>query len=192
MNSPPHHSRLKAILTRVRRGFEESVPTRESLAQSAFLRPIASHVLDPALWRRQRESVARGVAIGVFWAFVIPFAQILFAAAHCVWWRANIPVAAAITFITNPFTVGFWLWLAYKLGSLMIDAPPPVMPNDGAGLMAWLSAIGWPAVLGMGIFAVGGSSLGYVLVNSVWRLRDRRRRQRLMARRRMGVSGPKA
>ncbi len=189
---PPPHSRFRAVLSRLRQGIAASVPTRESLAGSTFLRPIASHVLDPALWRRQRESVARGVAIGVFWAFAIPFAQVLFAAAHCVWWRANIPVAAAITFITNPFTVGFWLWLAYQLGSLVIDAPPPVMLSNGAGLMAWLGAIGWPAVLGMGIFAVGGSSIGYVLVNAVWRLRDRRRRQRLMARRRMGVSGPKA
>lgn len=47
------------------------------------------------------------------------------AVAHSVWWRANIPVAAGATLLTNPFTVSFWLWLAYQAGSLLIDAPPP-------------------------------------------------------------------
>jgi hypothetical protein len=28
------------------------------------------------------------------------------------------PVAAAMTMLTNPLTVGFWLWLAYQLGYL--------------------------------------------------------------------------
>jgi uncharacterized protein len=31
--------------------------------------------------------------------------------------------------------------------------------------------MGWPAILGMGLFAVGGSVLGYALVKIVWRLR---------------------
>ena len=100
-----------------RERFKQSLPKREELAQQPWLAPIAERILDRKLWAAQHESVARGVAIGIFWAFVIPFAQIIAAAAHCVWWRANIPVAAAITFVTNPFTIGFWLYLAYKVGS---------------------------------------------------------------------------
>jgi uncharacterized protein (DUF2062 family) len=153
-----------------RERFRQSLPKREELAKQPWLAPIADHILDRKLWTAQHESVARGVAIGTFWAFVIPFAQIIFAAAHCVWWRANIPVAAGITFITNPFTVGFWLYLAYHVGSLFIDAPPPMKLVDGGGLLQWLSAIGWPAVLGMGIFAVGGAALGYAMVKLGWRL----------------------
>ena len=63
------------------------------------------------------NQLARGAAIGIFWAFVLPAGQILAAVANSVWWRANIPVAAGLTLITNPFTIGFWLWLAYKAGS---------------------------------------------------------------------------
>lgn len=150
--------------------FRQSLPKREELAQQPWLAPIADRILDRKLWTAQHESVARGVAIGTFWAFVIPFAQIIFAAAHCVWWRANIPVAAAITFITNPLTVGFWLYLAYQVGSVFIDAPPPAKLSDGGGLLQWLGSIGWPAVLGMGIFAVGGALTGYLLVKLGWRL----------------------
>jgi uncharacterized protein (DUF2062 family) len=95
------------------------------------------------------------------------------AAAHCVWWRGNIPVAAAVTLITNPLTIGFWLWLAYLLGSLVLDAPPPLplgQIGEGAGIMTYITSIGAPAILGMGIFAVGGSLAAYALIKIVWRL----------------------
>jgi hypothetical protein len=97
---------------------------------------------------------------------VVPFAQVLFAAAHCVWWRANIPVAAAITFITNPLTVGGWLVLAYHVGTLVVgpgQAPPPDAPGAD-GLLATIQALGLPTVVGMGVFALGGALAGYVLV----------------------------
>jgi uncharacterized protein len=157
-----------------------SVPTREVLAQNRWLKPVAHRLLEPQLWRLQHEAVARGVAIGIFWAFALPFAQTVAAAAHSVWWRANIPVAAGITFITNPFTVGFWLWLAYQVGDLLLDAPPPIRISEGAGIVAWAASFGGPAILGMGIFAVLGSITGYLLVKLGWRVRiwfKRRRRQ---------------
>jgi uncharacterized protein len=164
----------------LRERLRASLPKREELAQQAWLRPVASRVLDRKLWAPQHEAVARGVAIGIFWAFVLPFAQVIAAAAHCVWWRGNIPVAAGITFITNPFTIGFWLYLAYRVGSTFIDAPPPVKLENGASVLQWLSSIGWPAVLGMGIFAVGGATLGYLLVKLGWRLNLwRKQRKRL-------------
>ena len=148
-----------------------SVPTRSALGAHPWLKPIAHHVLDPKLWRMHHESVARGAAIGVFWAFAVPVGQILIAAAHSVWWRANIPVAAGITLVTNPFTIGFWLWLAYKAGSLVLDAPPPIRPAEGSGLIAYITSIGGPAILGMGMFALGGALVAYLGVKIVWRLR---------------------
>lgn len=150
-----------------------AVPTRTALAEHPWLKPIAHHVLDPKLWRMHHESVARGAAIGIFWAFVLPVAQILVAAANCVWWRANIPVAVGMTLITNPFTIGFWLWLAYKAGSLVLDAPPPLpfqQIGQSGGIADYVSSIGAPAILGMGMFAVGGSLAAYALVKIVWRI----------------------
>lgn len=168
--SPAAHwtDRLKAFL-----------PSPETLAAHPWLKPVAHRLLDPQLWRFSHEAVARGVAIGIFWAFAIPLGQIVVAVAHSVWWRANIPVAAGLTLITNPFTIGFWLWLAYQLGSLLLNAPPPVPLTEGAGVLAWLAFFGGPTLLGMAIFAVAGSAIGYLCAKLAWHLRiwfKRRRR----------------
>lgn len=164
------------------RRLKDTLPRREELARNRWLRPVSQHLLAPELWRMRGETVARGVAVGVFWAFIIPFAQIVFATLHCVWWRGNIPVAAAITFVTNPLTVGGWLWLAYQVGSLVVQAPLPLVPTGDVGLMGWLHATGVPALVGMALFAVVGAGLGYVGVKMAWRLkltlRMRQRTQR--------------
>jgi uncharacterized protein (DUF2062 family) len=139
---------------------------------------VAYRVLDPKLWRLQHEAVARGVAVGTFWAFVIPFAQIVAATAHCVWWRANIPVAAGMTMVTNPVTIGFWLWLAYQLGVLILGEPAATLAPPATGVLAWVAEFGWPTVLGMGVFAVGGAAAGYVLVKLIWRVRVWAKRRR--------------
>jgi len=114
-------------------------PGKEFWAQHPRLKPYADKLSDPQLWRLQHEAVARGVAVGLFWGFAIPAAQLLVAAVHCVKWRANIPVAALMTMVTNPLTIGFWLWLAYQLGSRVLgdevqaDVSMSLLPSQ------WLS-----------------------------------------------------
>ena len=146
------------------------VPSKEFLAKHPRLKPYAERLSHPALWRLQHEAVARGVAVGLFWGFAIPAAQLLVAAVHCMKWRANIPVAALMTMVTNPLTVGFWLWLAYQLGSRVLgedvsaDVSMSLMPAQ------WLSDYGWPILVGMALFAVGSAVSGYLLVKLTWRL----------------------
>jgi uncharacterized protein (DUF2062 family) len=144
------------------------------------MRPFAHRLTERGLWHPKTESVARGAAVGVFWAFALPIAQIVLAAAHCVLWRGNIPVAVALTFVTNPFTIGGWLWLAYQLGLHLVG--PSATLHSG-----WLVTVGWPTVIGMAIFAVGGALLGYLGVHAgsrLWRAwrRARRARQRNLSR----------
>jgi len=165
------------LLTRLK----AHLPTVEDLQRHPRLRPLAHRLSEPVLWHARPEGIARGVAIGVFWAFAAPVAQMLFAAAHCVWWRGNIPVAATITFITNPFTIGGWLWLAYQLGLKL----PGVSVIAGSG---WLASVGWPTLLGMAVFAVVGAGAGYLLAHAAsrtwlgWRLMRRAQRRRALVR----------
>ena len=162
-----------------------SATERDKLMSHSWLRPIAHRLQEPKLWHLQHEAVARGAAIGIFWAFASPAAQLVLAAAHSVWWRANIPVAMGMTLITNPFTFAFWLYFAYEVGGFFIDAPPRASRADSASTVAWLTSFGWPTVIGMGIFAVFGALAAYVLVKLGWRLRvvlTLRRRKRLASR----------
>jgi uncharacterized protein len=159
---------MNGMFDTLRQRLRQSLPTPDQLARHRWLRPIAHRLTEHGLWHARTESVARGVAIGLFWAFVLPFAQILFAAAHCVWWRANIPVAMAITFVTNPFTIGGWLVLAYHVGSIFV-APDATVPLPD-GWLGKLQVLGWPTVVGMGLFALVGSTGGYILVRAGSRL----------------------
>lgn len=147
------------------------LPNRSQLAQHPWLKPWAPRLLDAQLWRFQHEAVARGVAVGFLWAFLIPAAQIVAAVVHCVWWRAHIPSAAAMTMVTNPFTIGFWLWLAYQTGSTILGVSTPA--PAGLENLSWdlLMAYGGPIMLGMGLFAFGAAAAGYLLVKAAWRIR---------------------
>ncbi len=155
----------------MRHSLGNRMPRRDELATHPMLRPVARHVLAPHLWHLQHESVARGMAIGVFWAFALPLGQIPLSVMHCIWWRGNIPLSVVTTLVTNPLTIGFWLWAAYIVGSGFIDAPPLVVPEAGTSLVHWFQGVGKPAILGMAIFAAGGSLGTYGLVKLGWRVR---------------------
>lgn len=161
-NVPPDDG--ASFLTQLKAQFAAQMPTRETLQQQRWLGPWAHRIAEHDLWHMKTESMARGVAIGMFWAFIFPVAQILFAAVHCVWWRGNIPVAAGVTLITNPLTIGGWLYLAYQVGSVFITAPAVAATATGSGFLGMLGSFGWPTVLGMGMFAFGGAASGYLLV----------------------------
>lgn len=151
--------------------WQQWLPSKAQLAKHRWLQPLAQHLLNPRLWRLQHESVARGVAVGLLWAFLIPVAQVVMAAAHCVWWRGHIPTAAAMTMVTNPFTIGFWLWLAYQTGTAILGTRTPAPASLENLNWDMLVSYGGPVMLGMGVFAFGTALLGYGLVKAAWALR---------------------
>ena len=70
------------------------------------------------LWRFTRRSVPRAVFAGLFIGIflMVPGLQIVGAALLCVPMRANIPIAAAMTFLSNPLTTPFFLYAAIDVG----------------------------------------------------------------------------
>ena len=97
------------------------MPRRDELARNRYLAPIAHRFLSPELWRFTRRSVPRGVALGLFAAFIVPLGQIFLAAFLALPARANVPLAAAVTFVTNPFTFPFWAVIAKEVGELVLN-----------------------------------------------------------------------
>jgi uncharacterized protein (DUF2062 family) len=94
----------EASLTLVR-WIKGHVPTRETIDQYRLLRPFAPHLRHPSLWRLTRRSVPRGVALGLFVAVLIPFMHTFVAAILAIPTRANVGVAALLTFVVNPLTI---------------------------------------------------------------------------------------
>lgn len=97
-----------------------NMPSREQMAQSRWVKPFGQRILHSEFWRFTRRSVPRGVAMGLFVGvfFLIPGVQIIGAALFCVPVRGNIPIAAGMTFLTNPFTTPFLIVASIPVGNL--------------------------------------------------------------------------
>jgi uncharacterized protein (DUF2062 family) len=166
-----------------------TMPSREEMAQSKYLAPIAHRFLSPELWRFTRRSVPRGVALGIFSAFIIPVGQIFLAAFMALPARANVPLAAAVTFITNPFTLAFWLVVANRVGNFMlqIDAATGGVAAVKAGSTWWVAMVdafevAGVTVVGFLVLAVIGSAVGYLLSSAIWRVMVARKRAKRLKR----------
>ncbi|WP_253344400.1 DUF2062 domain-containing protein [Sphingobium sp. OAS761] len=178
------------MMSRLTRWWHANCPTRESLEQSRVLAPVAHRVLEPSLWRFTRRSVPRGVALGLFVGIflLIPGVQIAGAALLALPFRANIPVAAAMTFLSNPATTPLILMISVWLGNWILgrsaDASGFMALVDGHASIsqwtAWLLSEAAPAML-LGLFLISCASaiVGYVIADQFWRRRmGRKWRQR--------------
>ncbi|NQX93891.1 MAG: DUF2062 domain-containing protein [Erythrobacter sp.] len=163
------------------------MPSREAMAKNKYLRPIAHRFLSPELWRFTRRSVPRGVALGLFAAFIIPVGQIFLAAFLALPARANVPLAALVTFVTNPFTFPFWAVVANQVGELTLNIDQTVgaaaSEELNRGALTWLVdlfQVAGVTVFGFIVLAVVSSALGYLLSGAIWRyLVVRKRAKRL-------------
>ncbi len=155
-----------------------SMPTREEMAGNRWLAPIAHRFLSPELWRFTRRSVPRGVALGLFSAFIIPVGQIFLAAFLALPARANVPLSAAVTFVTNPFTLPFWLVAANKVGGFILKIDQATVNTTVAGEIeagSWAQSFGWfletagVTAFGFIVLSLVGAALGYLVSGWVWR-----------------------
>lgn len=152
------------------------LPKRDEMAENRWLAPVAGTIRRSELWRFTRRSVPRGVALGIFAAFIIPLGQTLLAVVLALPSRANLPLAAVTTLITNPFTIPFWLMVANKVGhvTLKIDAATTGAATESVRsgwvqeLAQWAELAGVTA-FGFVVLAVVGASLGYLLAGFGWR-----------------------
>jgi uncharacterized protein (DUF2062 family) len=174
------------------------MPSQEALRNNRWLRWLGPTMFHPRLWHMSRRGIALGAGIGVFFAFLIPIAQIPLSVAASVALRANVPTAVLSTLVNNPVTFPPVYYAAWKVGSVMLgkDAHPdnaPSLPQPEApsslkeatgfwkSTMEGLRAVGKPLLVGAMTFAVGFGLLTYLAVNGAWHLHvriKRRSRQR--------------
>ena len=153
-------------------------PSREGLERNRFVRPFAHRVLRSDLWRFNRRSVPRGIALGLFVGILIPFAHSAVAALTAVFVRANVPIAIATTWTSNPATWVIIFPLAYRIGEglLHLDRMTGVAPisetMQSTGydhLLQRLTGAGIETALGLFVIAAVASALGYIVTIFGWR-----------------------
>lgn len=170
-----------------------NAPHRDELLASRWVKPFAHRVSHHHLWRFTRTSVPRGVALGLFVGIflLIPGIQILGVALLALPFRANIPIGAVMTFLSNPATTPLILassvWIGNWAFGLKADMSTfKALWAKKAGATEWVH---WflsdtaPAMLaGLLIISVISAIVGYLLAAIIWdnwiRLRWRRKLRR--------------
>lgn len=169
------------MTSRVLHWFRENAPTREAFENSRILAPVAHRVLAPELWRFTRRSVPRGVALGLLVGIflLVPGVQIAGAALFALPFRANIPIAAGMTFLSNPATTPFILWASVYIGNLTLGRNADIsrfmaLVHEHAGLRewcAWLFSEAAPALLfGLAVISIVAAVVGYFVADWIWKL----------------------
>lgn len=154
-----------------KRFLQRFMPKKSKLQESKSFRFLDRWLHKADVWHFNRRYAARGVLIGMFFAFIPLPTQMLFACIGCIFARANLPLAIACVWITNPLTMGPVFYACYRLGAFLmnekISAVQELQTAD------WFSnnfhAVIEPLFLGSLICAVLFSAVGYTLVDILWR-----------------------
>jgi len=178
---------LSAIFGRFIR---RNAPTRDEMLKSRWLKPFGQRLRNSELWRFTRRSVPRGVAVGLFVGIflMVPGIQLFGAALLSPPFRANIPIAASMTFVSNPATTPFFIVAAIGVGNRMgfhADlAAFQELASTHASVgrwLAWLFSDAAPSMVsGLLVISIGVALAGYIVSLVGWRwwvARKWRRRQ---------------
>lgn len=166
----------------ITRYLKKWLPDAKRLKHNSGLSRIQGYLLNPLLWHINRKSIARGAVIGLLVAFLPLPGQMLLAAILAIGFTANLPIAIALTWVTNPFTFLPINYFIYKVGQFIIhdESNHHVIPDfEFLGqswkhilqqLLQWLQSAGKPFLVGLPIVAMSVSVIGYVFVHVTWRL----------------------
>jgi uncharacterized protein len=164
------------------------LPTPEKMREHPSVRVFGSLLHDPNLWHLNRRSVTLAFFLGLFIAFVPIPTQMLLAALAAIVFRANLPIAVMLVWITNPVTMPAIFYFTYKLGALAMGIPPNSFHFELS--WTWLAEeftyLWRPLVLGCFLTGLLSGLVGAASIHVLWRVnvirRWRKRQQSRLAR----------
>ncbi len=188
-------------LLRMKQRIKTWLSTQDGLRHHRWLRWMGPVLHQPRLWHFSRKGIAMGVAVGIFFGLLVPIAQMPLSAAAAVLLRANLPMAVASTFVTNPVTFGPVYYGAYRLGKVVLGEPRATQSEAMAALRraqaeekaegarpTWsqriargvehLRTAGKPLAVGLAIIATLSGLTVYALISGLWILKTRWERKR--------------
>jgi uncharacterized protein (DUF2062 family) len=116
-----------------------------------------------------RKSISKGMAVGVFIAFIpMPF-QMFAVLALTPLFRFNVPIAIAMVWLSNPLTMPPMYYMEYQTGLYFLNQPP--LPNIELTL-DWfqhnIDEIIVPLYIGTAFYSISSALLLYLGINILW------------------------
>lgn len=161
-----------------RKFFKRFMPSHAEVKKHRHLRVFGDVLHEPNLWHINRRSMAGGVAVGLFFAWVPIPIQMLMAATAAIVFRTNMALSVALVWITNPVTIPPMFYFAYLVGTWVIGEPPQDFAFELS--FAWLTSeltSKWKAFLiGCFLLAAGSAIIGYIATSQLWIYNVKRQR----------------
>jgi uncharacterized protein len=164
---------LSAEIFMPRKFIKRWLPDATTLRNTPGLKTLGYLFDNPSLFQLNRRSVALAFLVGLFLCYIPTPGQALLAAFGAVALRANLPVAVALVWVSNPFTLPFFVLSAYGAGAFFLGGSAIQLPDEFS--LAWSLTVWKPFLLGSLIMAVLAGGSGYFLVNIIWRVSVQRR-----------------
>jgi len=173
----------------LRRYLQTRLPQASDLSERRFISWFGHRLHDPNLWHFGRRSVARATGIGLLVAFFPIPVHMVIIVPLAILRGINLPVLIAAVWITNPVTWVPIFYFAYRVGLLLTGGPVQTAESlqlspNWESLSHALGQIWQPLCVGSAICGIVAGTLGYFLVDWLWRLAVARRWRRRAERRR--------
>ncbi len=130
---------------------------------------LEKYNLPRAYFNINRKMVTRGVWIGLFWSFIPMPMQMLAVIGTTPFFRFNVPIAIAMVWLSNPFTMPPMYYMEYLTGNFLLGREGIA---DIELTLEWFSNhiddIFVPLYVGTAFYSIVVSTLVYLLLNWLW------------------------
>jgi len=160
-----------------RRFYRRFLPDLKSIQQNRHLQRLGPNLSAPNLWYLNRHSVIRAVTIALFVCYLPVPGHMLYASLLSILFKANLPVAIATVWVSNPLTMPLMYFIAYEVGIAVLQLPrqPFHFEPSFHWLFAEIDHIMLPILVGALICGALLALLGNLATRLYWRCRINQR-----------------
>jgi uncharacterized protein (DUF2062 family) len=130
---------------------------------------IKKYNVAPEFLSTNKKMVSKAVLVGLFIAFIPMPMQMLAVLAVTPFVRFNVPIALAMCWLSNPFTMPPMYYMEYLTGSFFLGSDPLEVELTLEWFSTNIDDIFLSLYVGTAFFSLLGSLSGYWLVNHFWK-----------------------
>ena len=130
---------------------------------------IKKSKVPPEFLQTNRKMISRGVLLGIFIAFIPMPMQMALVLAFMPIFRFNVPIALAMCWLSNPFTMPPMYYMEYLTGAFFLGSEIADVSISLEWFKENLDDIFIPLYVGTLFYSVFGSLLAYWGVNHFWK-----------------------